>query len=301
MREAERPERIERVMIVAKRQRPQAIAAARQVARLLAARRVGVTFDRETARALGRAAPRARGADRAADLYVVIGGDGTLLSVARSIASRPRPILGVNLGGLGFLTETSLEEIEPALADVLEGGYLLERRMSLEVALVRAGRSIARQMVLNDLVINKSALARIIDLSLSIDRRFVTTYKADGLIVSTPTGSTAYSLSAGGPIIHPEMEALLIAPICPHTLTMRPLVVPDRSIVEITLRTGESEVYLTLDGQVGHPLHARDRVRVQRGRLPVLMVRSRERSYYEVLRHKLHWGERSSIGEVPRP
>jgi NAD+ kinase len=295
MGRAGRPLRIERVIIVGKRQRPEAAAGVRRVARLLARRGVAVGFDPATARALGKAGriPGKRAATaRAADLYIVIGGDGTLLSVARSIASRPRPILGVNLGGLGFLTETGLEEIDAVLEDVLHGRYVLERRMSLEVALVRRGARIARRSALNDVVITKSALARIIDLGLSIDRQHVTTYKADGLIVSTPTGSTAYSLSAGGPIIHPEMAALLIAPICPHTLSMRPLVVPESSRVEVTLHTGESEVYLTLDGQVGHPLRAGDRVRVRRSPSPVLMLRSGRKSYYEVLRHKLHWGER---------
>jgi NAD+ kinase len=296
------PPRIERVMIVGKRRRPQALAAVRQIARLLELRGVEVIHDPVTARALGRGGRRRRGGParreapsrtlRPADLYVVIGGDGTLLSVARAIATHPRPILGVNLGGLGFLTETSLEEAPDTLVEVLEGRYVLERRMALDVALLRAGRPLLRQTVLNDVVITKSALARIIDLTLSIDRQLVTTCKADGLIVSTPTGSTAYSLSAGGPIIHPAMAALLIAPICPHTLTMRPVVVPESSVVEAILRSDDSEVYLTLDGQVGHPMRARDRVRVRRGRLPVLMVRSGRRGYYEVLRRKLHWGER---------
>jgi len=147
-------------------------------------------------------------------------------------------------------------------------------------------------MTLNDAVINKSALARIIEIGLSIDREQVTNYKSDGLIISTPTGSTAYSLSAGGPIVHPNLKAFLITPICPHTLSMRPLVVPDDSLAELTLRTGDSEVYLTLDGQVGHPLKTKDRVRVRRSRQPILMIRSRRTSYFEVLRHKLHWGER---------
>ncbi len=158
--------------------------------------------------------------------------------------------------------------------------------------MVRAGRMILRQRTLNDAVINKSALARILEIGLSIDREPVTVYKSDGLIISTPTGSTAYSLSAGGPIVHPRLEAFLVTPICPHTLSLRPLVVPDASLVEITLRGGDSEVYLTLDGQVGQPLRTKDRVRVRRSRTPVLMVRSRSRSYYEVLRRKLHWGER---------
>jgi NAD+ kinase len=294
MKETSRPRPIETVTIVAKRGKPEAAAAARRIARLLRARGLAVGFDRDTARSLGR--PRdgrdLGGRGRPADLYVAFGGDGTLLRLARSISAAPRPILGVNLGGLGFLTETSLGEVADVLGEILGGRYSVDRRMGLEVALVRAGRTVMRQTILNDVVINKSALARIIDLGVTIDRQFVSTYKADGLIVATPTGSTAYSLSAGGPIIHPNMEALLIAPICPHTLSMRPLVVPDRSRVEITLRTGDSEVYLTLDGQVGHPLRAKDRVRVQRSRLPILMVRSPRTTYFEVLRHKLHWGKR---------
>ncbi|MFQ5877629.1 MAG: NAD(+)/NADH kinase [Acidobacteriota bacterium] len=285
---------MERVMVVAKRHRRVARDAVRRVLRLLADRGVTAWLDPETARSLGRrgAARALGGTGRPADLYVVIGGDGTLLSVARATADRPRPILGVNLGGLGFLTETSLEEMEGSLAAVLDGRFDVDRRMALEVSLRRARRTVARRSVLNDVVINKGALARIIDMELSIDRSLVTTYKADGLIVSTPTGSTAYSLSAGGPIIHPNLDALLIAPICPHTLTMRPLVVSERSRVEIVLRTDNAETYLTLDGQVGFPMKVGDRVSVRRSRSPVLMVRSRRKDYFELLRHKLHWGER---------
>jgi NAD+ kinase len=190
------------------------------------------------------------------------------------------------------MTETGPAEAAPVLREALQGRCEISRRMTLEVALLRRGRPLARQVVLNDVVITKSALARIIDLRVSIDGQMLTVYRSDGLIVATPTGSTAYSLSAGGPIIHPEMAALLISPICPHTLTMRPVVVPASSVVEVTLQTGDSEVYLTLDGQVGHPLRAGDRVRVRRGASPVLMVRSRRRNYFEVLRRKLRWGER---------
>jgi NAD+ kinase len=232
------------------------------------------------------------GAGRPPDLYLVFGGDGTLLMVARATAAAPRPILGVNLGGLGFLTETRLQDAAQVLEDALAGRTTLDRRMALEVQLLRGRRVILRQTVMNDVVINKSALARIIDLGLSIDRQFVTGYRADGLIVATPTGSTAYALSAGGPIIHPNMAALLIAPICPHTLSLRPIVLPDRSRVEVTLRSDDSEVYLTLDGQVGLPLKAKDRVRVRRSRHPVLMVRTRKDAYFDVLRHKLRWGQR---------
>lgn len=289
-----RPRRIATVTIVAKRQAPEARLAARRCARLLGRRGVAVTFDPETAKALGRRKDARVLGGRAApaDLYVVIGGDGTLLMAARAIAERPRPILGVNLGGLGFLTETGPDEMGKMLEEILAGRYQLDRRIGLEVSVVRGGRTILRQATLNDAVINKSALARIIEIGLSIDREPVTTYKSDGLIISTPTGSTAYSLSAGGPIVHPNLEAFLITPICPHTLSLRPLVVPDDSIAELSLRTGDSEVYLTLDGQVGHPLKMKDRVRVRRSRQPILMVRSLRKSYFAVLRRKLHWGER---------
>ena len=289
-----RPRRIASVTIVAKLRAPEARRAARRCARFLDRRGVAVRFDPQTARALGRRkdARSLGGASSPADLCVVIGGDGTLLMAARALAPHPRPILGVNLGGLGFLTETGPDEMEKVLAEILAGRYELDRRIGLEVSVVRGGRTIMRRSTLNDAVINKSALARIIEIDLSIDREPVTTYKSDGLIISTPTGSTAYSLSAGGPIVHPNLEAFLITPICPHTLSLRPLVVPDRSIAEMSLRAGDSEVYLTLDGQVGHPLKQKDRVRVRRSRQPILMVRSPRRSYFEVLRQKLHWGER---------
>src|SRR5262245_59266765 len=241
-----RPRPIRSVTIVAKRQAPEARGAARRCARFLEERGVTVRFDPATARALRR--PRdARvlgGARGASDLCVVIGGDGTLLMAARALADRPRPILGVNLGGLGFLTETGPDEMERVLSDVLERRYTLEKRFALEVTVVRAGRVILKQRPLNDAVINKSALARILEIGLSIDREPVTVYRSDGLIISTPTGSTAYSLAAGGPIVHPRLGAFLVTPICPHTLGLRPLVVRDSSLAEITLRSGEAEVYL---------------------------------------------------------
>ncbi len=283
---------IESVAIVAK---PVAAArfAARRLARHLESHRATITFDPATARAIGRRKDgREPGRGKPADLYIVLGGDGTILGVARAIGRTPRPILGINLGGLGFLTEAGLEDAPAVLDEIFAGHGTLERRLALDVTVIRSGRVTLRQSVLNDVVITKSALARILDLGVSIDRQFVTTYRADGLIVATPTGSTAYSLSAGGPIIHPIMAALVIAPICPHTLSLRPLVVPDSSRLEITLRTDESEVYLTLDGQVGLPLKARDRVRVSRSARPVLMVRARRTTYFDVLRRKLHWGQR---------
>ena len=294
MRDPSLPAAIRTVTIVAKRRQKEAQRAAARCARLLERRGCRVTFDPETAAALRlpRRAVRPGGRARPADLFIVFGGDGTLLRVARSVAETPRPILGVNLGGLGFLAETPPDAMEEAVEAVLAGRCHVERRMGLDVELRRGGRIILRQAVLNDAVVNKSALARMIDLGVTIDGRFVTDYRADGLIVATPTGSTAYALSAGGPIVHPDIAAFVIAPICPHTLTMRPLVVPDASRVEIVLRSADSEVYLTLDGQVGRPLLPRDRVRVRRRRQPILMVRPKHGSYFELLRHKLHWGER---------
>jgi NAD+ kinase len=290
MTDPKTPRRIRKVLIVGKRRSPEARPALRRVARLIEKRGLAVSFDPETAAALGRGARR--GDPAAVDLVVVLGGDGTLLSAARRLLGHPRPILGINLGGLGFMTETGPEEAEAVLEEVLAGRYDVSRRMTLDATLLRGRKVITRLTVLNDAVIAKSALARMIDLEVSIDGGEVTTYQADGLIVSTPTGSTAYSLSAGGPIIHPEMSALLVSPICPHTLTMRPLLVPAESRIEVTLRTSDSDVYLTLDGQVGHTMKGGDRVRVRKGSSPVLIVRSRRQSYYEVLRRKLRWGER---------
>jgi NAD+ kinase len=290
MADSERAHRIRRILIAGKRDSARARSAIRRLARMAEARGIEVALDAHAATALKRRPTPRPGAG--ADLCVVVGGDGTLLSAARSLGGRPVPILGVNLGGLGFMTETGPEEAPSVFAEVLKGRFDVGRRMTLDATLLRSGKSVARQSVLNDVVISKSALARMIELKVIIDRHMVTLYRADGLIVATPTGSTAYSLSAGGPIIHPEMDALLIAPICPHTLTMRPLVVPGGAAVEITLNTDDSEVYLTLDGQIGFPLRARDRVRVRRGERPVLMVRSRRRNYFEVLRRKLRWGER---------
>jgi NAD+ kinase len=281
--------RITRVLFVGKRGSAPALAAVRRLARGVSSLGVEVTYDASTARALGR---RTRSSSGDAQLCVVVGGDGTLLSAARGLGGRPIPILGVNLGGLGFMAEIGPREAPERLRRLVNGTFDVGRRMTLEASLDRGRATGARQAALNDVVITKSALARMIEVQLAIDGRMVTVYRADGLIVATPTGSTAYSLSAGGPIIHPEIDALLIAPICPHTLSMRPLVVPATARIEVTLLGGGSEVFLTLDGQVGHPLRAGDRVRVRRGSHDVLMVRSGRRDYFELLRRKLRWGER---------
>ncbi len=225
-----------------------------------------------------------------ADLVVVLGGDGTLLSVARTLPPGV-PILGVNMGSLGFMTEINRSELYPSLINVLEGDYEIEERSLLDVHLVRTSGSTVAYRALNDVVIAKSALARILHLSVEIDGRRVTTYRADGLIVSTPTGSTAYNLSAGGPIVHPVLPVAMLTPICPHTLSQRPLVVADSSEVQITLETAQEEVYLTLDGQEGTSLGYQDRVSVLGSDNTVSLVRVSGRTFYDALRSKLRWGE----------
>ena len=227
-----------------------------------------------------------------ADLVVVLGGDGTLISVARLVGDREVPILGVNLGSLGFLTEITLDELYPALESCLSGDYTVSERLMLRAELFRAGERIAEHRVLNDAVINKGALARIIDLETLVDDRYLTTFKADGLIISTPTGSTGYSLSANGPIIHPELACLVITPICPHTLTNRPIVVSSAAAITLNLKSLNEDVFLTLDGQVGLELQCGDQLRFRRAEHCTRLIQSRTRDYFEVLRAKLKWGER---------
>ena len=220
------------------------------------------------------------------------GGDGTLLSVARSAAPRGIPILGINFGSLGFLTELNPDELFKGLERVIAGDYTVEERQLLRVRYRRNGKTLKEYPVLNDAVVTKTALARMIELDVLVDRSKVASYTSDGLIISTPTGSTAYNLSAGGPILDPRVRAFVIAPICPHTMTYRPLVVPATVKVEVVLRDTAEEVYLTLDGQVGFPMKPGDSMIVDDHPTPVRLVRVTGRSFFEVLRRKLRWGER---------
>jgi NAD+ kinase len=230
---------------------------------------------------------------RSADLVVVLGGDGTLIHAAGLLAGRPVPILGVNMGSLGFMTEVPQSELYQALELVVAGRATISARMKLRVHLHRGGTS-ERALdaeVLNDVVIAKSALSRMVELDTRCSGNYVATYKADGIIVATPTGSTAYALAANGPIMYPTMRGVIIAPICPHTLTQRPLVVPDEENVEIVLMN-DSEVFLTLDGQKGVPLQRGDRVQVKQSYNRVLLVRNPNIDFFGILRAKLRWGER---------
>lgn len=255
-------------------------------------RDVEVEVDEACAEATGRAAvPRDDIAARA-DLLIVLGGDGTLLSVARASGTRRVPILGVNLGTLGFLTEVNVDELFPALAYVFEGKAEVESRMRLQVLATRGDEEIGRFQALNDAVITKSALSRMIDLETSANGVPVTTYHTDGLIVSTPTGSTAYSLSAGGPVLLPGIGAFVLNPICPHSLSHRPVVLPDTTAVDIVVHTSGGEVALTVDGQEWIELADGDRVRVARSPHSVDIVTSPFSDRYQIMRTKLRWGER---------
>lgn len=224
------------------------------------------------------------------DLMIVLGGDGTMIATARMLGECEVPVLGVNYGGLGYLAEFRIEELYTALESILEGNYRVDTRVMLAVELMRGAKEVTRNRVLNDVVINKSALARIIEIEAYLNGQFVNSFRADGLIVSTPTGSTAYNLSAGGPVIYPSMNAVVITPICPFTLSNRPIVVPDDAEIELCLKTEEEDVALTLDGQVGFPLQYQDRVRIRKSKATFKLVQPMNRNYFEVLRDKLRWG-----------
>jgi NAD+ kinase len=282
-----------RVAIFSKPNAPRAQKLVPELLAWLTQRGVEARFDSETARYAGMLV----GLDRlhvpeGCDLAIVLGGDGTLLSAARAVGSRAIPILGVNLGGLGFLTAISVEDIFSELERALAGLHSCTRRRMLRVQLVRESTVVAEYQALNDVVIAKSSIARIVDLDAWAGDSFVSTYKADGLIIATPTGSTAYSLSAGGPIIYPTVNAICLTPICPHMLTNRPLLVPAEMGIRVTNKAGEEDAYLTIDGQVGSPLEPGDSVECTLSSFDVLLVRPPTKTFFDVLRQKLKWGER---------
>jgi NAD+ kinase len=284
---------LNRIGIIIKPNKPDAILLASELITWLGQRNIQVYLDDVIAPMIHHplSCPRSE-IGRWIDLLIVLGGDGTMLSAARATEGGSIPILGVNLGGLGFLTEITLEELYPVLGQILEGKMETEKRMKLSAVVLRRGEKVGEYSVLNDVVINKSVLARIINLRNSINGAYVTTYRGDGVIISTPTGSTAYSLAAGGPIVYPSMDSILITPICPHTLTNRPLLISDRDTVAITLESEEGGVRLTLDGQIGCDFHPYDQVVVTKGADYVFFIKSPFKDYFQILRTKFKWGER---------
>ena len=260
----------------------------------LRARNIEVFVDQETEGCIHTNFPAFAREDlgQKVDLIIVLGGDGTLISAARALHGQNVPLLAVNLGGLGFLTSVTLDELYPLLEQVLKGEHRIGERMMLEAEILRSGKAAQRERALNEAVANKAALARMLDFDVFVDTHHVGRYRADGIIVATPTGSTAYSLAAGGPIIQPDLDAFVITPICPHMLTNRPLVIPDTSRVELDFTAADEPVYLTLDGQTGFQLEPKDHVVITKSASKVKFVRPPRKTYYEVLRSKLRWGER---------
>jgi len=271
---------------------PEAQKAAKKLAAWLESHGKKVFIDNDTAAAI-----RTEGYDREAipslvEMLIVLGGDGTLLSASRLVADAHRdvPIFGVNLGSLGFMAEVSLDELYDNLEKAIAGKLATEDRIMLTASVLRDGKRLSRYRVLNDAVINKGALARMMELRVSVDDGLLTTLRADGLIIATPTGSTAYSLSAGGPIVHPTLHCFVVTPICPHTLSNRPIALPDNVVVTVCLTSQSEDVLLTLDGQIGFPLLPNDVVEIKKSRFKMKLIKHPTKSYYEILRTKLKWG-----------
>jgi NAD+ kinase len=278
--------------ILTKPKFPEVKATLHDVVAWLRERRIDVVLDTTSAALLGEPG----GCQKTelpvqAGVLLVLGGDGTMLNAARLAGERGIPILGVNMGGLGFLTEVQLDLLYPSLERVFANDFVLDERLMLRTHVHRHGETVARGAVLNDVVVSKGTLARMIELRIAIQGQFVTNLRGDGLIVSTPTGSTAYSLSAGGPILHPAVQCLIVTPICPHTLTHRPLIVPATAEIGITLTSKDDGAMATLDGQVGVAMAQGDTVEVMASEHLTRLIRFPESSYYEVLREKLKWGD----------
>ena len=285
--------------IVAKRNKPEAVAVVRNLVEWLRPKKIQVYIEKEIEELLSPTLSEGnwKSVEREemppdVEMIIVLGGDGTLLSVGRQVWNRNIPILGVNLGGLGFLTEITLDELYSVLEKVLQDDFEINERETLRAGVIRRGKRIAEFIVLNDAVINKGALARIIDLETTINGEYLSTFRSDGLIISTPTGSTAYNLSAGGPIVYPSLHTIIITPICPHTLTIRPIIIPDDVKIRALLKSRDEEVTLTLDGQQGFTLKFEDVVEVGKAEGRILLIKSPYRHYFELLREKLKWGER---------
>jgi NAD+ kinase len=281
------------VAIISKPDRPELTEVLPALEKWLQQRNYAVVMDKESAAYFPASSvmPRSELATRSPDLALVLGGDGTLLSAARAVAKAGTLILGINLGTLGFMTELPLADLYPALESIEQERYMVDSRSMLSCSLVRGGEVVATHAALNELVVSKSAIARLNHFELFVDSEFVSSYKADGLIIATPTGSTAYSLGAGGPILEPDVDAFVITPVSPHGLTHRPVVVRDTVEIEIQVKTGQEEAYLSFDGQVGMPMRDGDIVRCLKAEHPARLLRF-HKTFFEVLATKLKWGER---------
>ncbi len=283
---------MKRIGIISKPGKPEPLEILKDLVPWLVERGFRVFVDYEAAPVMGAEGCARSEMPELVDVVVVLGGDGTMLSAARLVAEKGLPILGVNLGSLGFITEVNRSDLYSALEKMLDGKCSVEERIMIEADIVRNGRIISSYTVLNDVVLNKGALARITDLETYVDHSYVTTFKSDGLIISTPTGSTAYNLSAGGPLLHPALDCIVLTPICPHTLTNRPIVLSGDSLIEVCLKSESEDVFLTLDGQVGVPLRKDDVVEVKKSPHKTRLFIPCERDYFQILRKKLKWGER---------
>jgi NAD+ kinase len=285
---------IKKIGITSKPKKPEVREVVPPLLEWLRQRSIEVLIDKETASTLDSSEKCVTRNDMPSrvDLIIVLGGDGTLLATARVLNRKPVPLLAVNLGGLGFLTVIAQDELYPTLEMVLAGDFRTEKRVQIEAEVIRAGEVISSFLALNDVVLNKGAIARILDFDVRVDGQFISTYKADGLIVSTPTGSTGYSLAAGGPVIAPWVQAFIVTPICAHTLTNRPIVLPDSAQIEVEVKTQRESVYLTVDGQVGVAVRNEDAVHMRRASSVVELVQSPQKDYFAILRQKLKWGER---------
>lgn len=281
------------VGIMAKPGIPRATTIVSELVAWLHERGVEARLDPETAAYLGKTdgLPRAK-VPEGTQLVIVLGGDGTLLAAARAVAGRVIPIFPVNLGGLGFLTAITLDQLYPELESAFRGEQRIVARKMLHGDLVRGGHTFQSYEALNDIVVAKTQIARMIDLETHVDDQYVSTFKADGLIVATPTGSTAYSLSAGGPIVYPGAAALCITPVCPHMLTNRPVLVPDNMVIQIVCQAEDGQAFLTVDGQLGEPLLRGDRIICRSSEHSVHLIRPPKMFFFDVLRQKLKWGER---------
>jgi len=283
---------MKRIGIIVKSESPDAQALLKELAPWLRAHGKEPMLDPPTAALAGETAsyPK-KDIATLADMLVVLGGDGTMLAAARLVEDRPIPILGVNAGGLGFLTAVTREAAFTALEHVFSKSFSEEERLMLRSRIVRMGKQVAAASVLNDVALSKGALSHMVQLEISIDGQFVTGLRGDGLIISTPTGSTAYSMAAGGPILNPAVHALILTPICPHTLTNRPIVIPQEAHVEVMLVSKDEGAMVTFDGQAGIALQPRDLVEVRASENKTRLIRFADRTYYDMLRKKLKWGE----------